>query len=148
MALTTTLPKRRSLPPKASAKVLQGGKRRPAVAFYTKVMDQKGFVLVARLAAELRTTAADLAITVGLPKEAVSKSARQVSEKTQMRLRELAEIINHAASFAGSFPAALAWYRSQPIPGFGERTAEAMVKEGYAEAVRQYLDHVALGGFA
>jgi hypothetical protein len=43
---------------------------------------------------------------------------------------------------------AMAWYRAQPIPAFGGRTAEALVKEGKASAVRDYLDHVAVGGFA
>jgi hypothetical protein len=42
----------------------------------------------------------------------------------------------------------MAWYRAQPIPAFGGRTAEALVKEGKAAAVRDYLDHVAVGGFA
>ena len=42
---------------------------------------------------------------------------------------------------------AVAWYRAEPIPAFGERTAEALVKDGKAAAVRDYLDRVALGGF-
>jgi len=148
MAISKALQKRRIPPAIASAPVVDLESRGRIGAFFTRVMDPRGYVIVSKLATELKTTAADLAITLGLPKEAVSKSARQVSEKTQMRLREMTEILNHAESFAGSMPAALAWYRSQPIPGFGDRTAESMVKAGHAEAVRRYLDHVALGGFA
>ena len=42
----------------------------------------------------------------------------------------------------------MAWYRAEPIAEFGGRTAESLVKDGKATAVRDYLDHVALGGFA
>ena len=52
------------------------------------------------------------------------------------------------ADWAGGAYQALAWYRAEPLPAFGGRTAEALVKEGKANAVRDYLDHVALGGFA
>ena len=39
-------------------------------------------------------------------------------------------------------------YRSQPIAALDGRTAEALVKSGQAGAVRDYVDHIALGGFA
>jgi hypothetical protein len=42
----------------------------------------------------------------------------------------------------------MAWYRAEPIPAFGGRTAESLVKDGKADAVRDYLDSVALGVFA
>jgi hypothetical protein len=42
----------------------------------------------------------------------------------------------------------MAWCRSQPIPALDGRTAEALVKAGRATAVRDYLDQIALGGFA
>lgn len=112
------------------------------------VFDARGFVQVSKLVSALKTTAIDLASTTGLPKEAVSKTARQHSDKTQMRLREVTEIVNRVTAWAGSVPGAYAWFRSQPIPAFGDRTAESLVKEGHAEAVRKFLDHVAQGGFA
>ena len=43
---------------------------------------------------------------------------------------------------------AMAWYRAEPIAAFGGRTAESLVKEGKAAAVRDFLDHIATGGFA
>ncbi len=42
----------------------------------------------------------------------------------------------------------MAWYRAEPIPAFGGRTAEALVKSGSAGAVRDYVDHLATGGYA
>ncbi|EPE94189.1 hypothetical protein RGCCGE502_30857 (plasmid) [Rhizobium grahamii CCGE 502] len=37
---------------------------------------------------------------------------------------------------------------AQPLPTFGGRIAEALVKDGKAAAVRDDLDHMAVGGFA
>jgi hypothetical protein len=58
------------------------------------------------------------------------------------------EILDRIEDWAGSPLVAYAWYRSHPLPGFGGRTAEMLVREGHAGAVRNYLDEVALGGFA
>ena len=43
---------------------------------------------------------------------------------------------------------ALSWYRAERIPAFGRRTAEAMVKLGHDAAVRDLVEHVAVGGYA
>jgi hypothetical protein len=61
---------------------------------------------------------------------------------------EMAEIVGRVADWAGSRDLAMAWYRAEPIPAFGGRTAESLVKDGKAAAVRDYLDHVTVGGFA
>ena len=58
------------------------------------------------------------------------------------------EIIDRVGEWSGGREFAVAWYRSQPIAAFGGQTAEALVKSGHANAVREYLDGVALGGFA
>ncbi|MBR2814238.1 MAG: DUF2384 domain-containing protein [Reyranella sp.] len=58
------------------------------------------------------------------------------------------EIVERIAEWAGGRAQAMAWYRAQPLPAFGGRTAESLVKDGMAADVRDYLDHVALGGFA
>ena len=42
-----------------------------------------------------------LAETVGLPREAVYKSARARAGKTQSRMREMLEIINRVSNWAG-----------------------------------------------
>ena len=43
---------------------------------------------------------------------------------------------------------AFAWFRSQPLPSFGDKTAEDLVKEGRAEDVKKYLSRIADGGYA
>ena len=101
-----------------------------------------------RIAALLRTTKEEIAATAGLSRDAVARRARAGSRATQTRLRELVEILYRVEPWAGSALAAYAWYRSQPLPGFAGRTAEMLVREGHAAAVRAYLDEVALGGFA
>ena len=58
------------------------------------------------------------------------------------------EIVNRIAGWAGGTDQAVAWYRAEPIPAFGGRTAEQLVKDGRAAALRDWLDHVATGGFA
>ena len=89
-----------------------------------------------------------LAETIGLSREALYKLARLEAPKTQSRLKEMLEIISRVSSWAGGKEQAMAWYRAQPIAAFGGRTAEALVKDGHAGALRDYLDHIAQGGFA
>lgn len=61
---------------------------------------------------------------------------------------ESAEVLARVRAWAGGAEAALFWYRSQPISAFGDRTAESLVKSGQAAALRDYLDSLALGGYA
>ncbi|SFQ21600.1 antitoxin Xre/MbcA/ParS toxin-binding domain-containing protein [Tranquillimonas alkanivorans] len=44
--------------------------------------------------------------------------------------------------------AAEEWYHYTPLSGFGGRTAEQLVDEAKGQAAVDYLDEVALGGFA
>lgn len=72
----------------------------------------------------------------------------QASRLAPGSVTDMREIIGRVTEWAGSEEQALAWYRTEPLPAFGGRTAESLVKDGKAAAVRDYLDHVALGGFA
>jgi hypothetical protein len=101
-----------------------------------------------RLSQRLRITKAELALASGLSRDAVSKQARSSSLATQKRLRDVTDIINRVIPWTGSELAAYAWYRSQPLPSFGDATAEALVRSGQGEAVRTYLNRIAEGGFA
>ncbi len=89
-----------------------------------------------------------LAATTGLSPETLYRPKRATAAKTQARLKEMLEIVDRVSDWAGGKDQAMAWYRAEPIAAFGGRTAEALVKEGRAGDVRDYLDHVALGGFA
>ena len=112
------------------------------------VVDTAGVVQLDGAAAALRLTKAQLAETAGLGRQAFQKTARRDGPKAQSRLREMLEILTRIQGWAGSPTQALAWYRAEPIPAFGGRTAESLVKTGQAGAVRDYLDHLATGGHA
>jgi hypothetical protein len=60
----------------------------------------------------------------------------------------MGEIINRVRGWAGSAQQAFAWYRLQPLPSFGDQTAESVVKEGGAEAIKRHFDRIAVGGYA
>jgi hypothetical protein len=109
---------------------------------------QAGAVSPERIASLLRTTKEETAQTAGLSRDAVVRKSRIQARSTQMRLREMVEILNRVEPWTGSPLAAYAWYRSQALPGFAGRTAEMLVREGPAAALRDYLDEVVLGGFA
>jgi Protein of unknown function (DUF2384) len=74
---------------------------------------------------------------------AVSRRKRE-----RERAREMRQIIARVLAWAGGNQLAIDWYRSEPIPAFGGRTAESLLKSGQAEALRDYLDSIAVGGFA
>lgn len=116
--------------------------------FVTAFMDKGGIVDVDRVATAFRMTKGQLAETTGLGSATISKTARKASPRTQTRVTEMLEIISRVREWAGGEAQAMAWYRSQPIPALDARTSEALVKSGQAGAVRDYLDHMALGGFA
>ena len=118
-----------------------------SAAFLSEVTGEKG-VSPDRLSAALHITKSELALAAGLSRDAVSKAARSQSVVTQARLREVSDIINRVIPWAGSELAAYAWYRSQPLPSFGDATAEELVRQGLGEKVRAYLGRIAAGGFA
>ncbi len=113
-----------------------------------EMMVNDGRVESGMLAEKLRVTKVELANSIGLSKDSISKRTRIGSPKTQARLREIVEILNRITQWSGSTQAAYAWYRSQPIPSFGDRTAEDMLKAGQGEAVRRYLSRINDGGYA
>jgi hypothetical protein len=117
-------------------------------SFLMATSDDTGFIAAGRLSDLLHITRAELASTLGLSRDAVTKTARAGSQATQARLRDIVEILNRVKPWAGSPQQAFAWYRSQSLPSFGDQTAEALVKEGRAEAVKRYLDRIAVGGYA
>ncbi len=110
-------------------------------------VDQNSFSpeLVARA---LRTTKTEVADTLGLTRDALSRADRARGQKTQMRLREMIEILNRVEPELGSVIAAYAWYRSEPLPGFGGLTAQNLVQQGDAAQVHACLDALMAGGYA
>lgn len=110
--------------------------------------DTSGTISFDRAAERFGMSIMQFAETAGLTRETVYRATRRTAPKTQARATEMLEIIGRIAEWAGGEKQAMAWYRAEPLPAFGGRTAESLVKEGRSSAVRDYLDHIAMGGFA
>lgn len=107
-----------------------------------------GYIAPRALADVLRVTQTELSNITGLRREAVSKSVRARSLSTQQRLRETVEILHRVSDWCSGPVQALAWFRSQPLPSFGDLTAEDLLKAGRADDLKAYLRRVADGGYA
>ena len=102
----------------------------------------------ALVADALRTTKAEVADTLGLGRDAFSRASRIRARKTQTRLRQMLEILHRVSAHIGSDLAAYAWFRAEPLPGFGGMTPDQLVREGKAAQVHAYLDQVMAGSYA
>ena len=100
------------------------------------------------VAQALRTTKAEIADTLGLGKDCLMRASRVRARKTQVRLRQTREILNRVEAETGSPLAAYAWFRAEPLPGFGCATPDQLVREGKADHVHAYLDRSLSGGYA
>jgi hypothetical protein len=116
--------------------------------FLDQVINHDGVVEPDQLSKALRITKGELAAASGLSRDAVSKARRLQAPATQARLREVTEIINRILPWCGSVTQAFAWYRSQPIPAFGDQTAEDLIRAGRSEHLKSYLAGIAVGGYA
>jgi uncharacterized protein (DUF2384 family) len=122
--------------------------REPHGGMFVSKFIKDGLVVVDEVARSFGMSKGQLAQTIGVKPETLHRTKREAAPKTQERVREMLEIVARIADWAGGKEQAMAWYRAEPMPSFGHRTAESLVKEGKAVAVREYLDRVALGGFA
>ena len=100
------------------------------------------------IADALRTTKSEIAATLGLGKDAFARASRIRARKTQTRLRQMLEILHRVETATGSPLAAYAWFRAEPLTGFGGATPDRLLREGRGEEVHAYLDRVAAGGYA
>lgn len=105
----------------------------------------EGIFAPRKIAATLRTTSEEVARTVGLGRDAIQRKDRIRSDRTQRRLREMVEILKKVEPRFGSALLAYAWYRSEPLPGFGGQTAMQLVREGRAHEILEFIDAVDAG---
>ena len=61
------------------------------------------------------------------------------SESVQKFLREALRVIRAAHDLSGDMARAIFWYRNEPLPPFGYKTAEQLVSEGRTEDVLRYV---------
>ena len=114
---------------------------------FQEFMEDRAFS-PALIADALRTTRSEIAGTLGLGNDAFSRASRVRARKTQMRLRQMMEILNRVEAATGSPLAAYAWFRAEPLSGFGGATPNQLVCEGRADHVHAWLDRVMAGGYA
>lgn len=95
----------------------------------------------------LRTTNAEMASTLGLAKDALTRASQVGAKKTQVRLRQMLEVLNRVEDDTGSLLAAYAWFRGQPLPGFGSATPDQLLREGKAGHVHAHLERIMAGGY-
>lgn len=109
---------------------------------------EEGAFALERIVRHLMTTRAEVAETLGLGRDAIARKERARSPRTQMRLREMVEILNLMEPRMGTAAMAYAWYRSEPLAGFGGLTAMQLVRDGHADWVHDYINSIDRGVFA
>ena len=67
------------------------------------------------------------------------------SRGVQDFLREALRIIKAATDLTGDLHRALFWYRTEPLPVFGYKTAERLVSEGRTDDVLRYVSSLEAG---
>lgn len=109
---------------------------------------EDGCIAPKALACALHVTETELSNITGLRRDDVTKGVRVRSFGVQKRLRETVEILDRVSDWCGGPLQALSWFRSQPLPSFGDLTAEDLLKAGRSDALRAYIARVAEGGYA
>lgn len=72
-------------------------------------------------------------------------SRAPASESVQKFLREALRVMRAAHDLNGDVGRAIFWYRNDPLPPFGYKTAEQLVSEGRAEDVLRYVGSIEAG---
>lgn len=72
-------------------------------------------------------------------------SRAPTSEGVQHFLREAVRVIRAATDLSGDVEKALYWYRNEPLPVFGYKTAEQLVSDGRTEDLIRYIQSLEAG---
>ncbi len=67
------------------------------------------------------------------------------SQTIQNFMREIIRVLRAASDISGNVPKTLFWYRNEPLPVFGYKTAERLVEEGRTDDVIRYLSSLSAG---
>jgi hypothetical protein len=107
-----------------------------------------GLFSSAKIAQALLTTKAEIAETLGPAPETLAWGRWAETSETQTRLWDMIEILSRVEAVNGSLLGAYAWFRSEPLPGFGGRTPDGLVRAGRARHVHAYFDRPMAGSGA
>lgn len=67
------------------------------------------------------------------------------SESVQKYLRDALRVIQTATDISGDVRSTLFWYRNEPLPTFGYKTAEELISEGRTEDLLRYVTSLEAG---
>ncbi|MGB0496481.1 MAG: XRE family transcriptional regulator [Kangiellaceae bacterium] len=113
-----------------------------------ELMSNSGHIEPKLVAKRFHTTLEEVGYFTGVALSTLQKRDRMISAKAQNQLQLVLDIISKITPWAGNTYKAYAWYRSEPIPAFGGLTAENLVTNGQAKIVKNYIEQIALGGYA
>lgn len=119
-----------------------------AMQLQTSRFMQEGtpFLSARHLAEGLGLTLTELAGLAGVARNTLT--ARASARKVDQALSPLVRIIALASEMAGDASRAAIWFKHQPIPGWGGKTAYDLVRERKADKVMAYLEAVRAGVYA
>lgn len=72
-------------------------------------------------------------------------SRAPASESVQRFLREALRVLRAATDLSGDVDRAIFWYRNEPLPTFGYKTAEHLVTDGRTEDLLRYIESLEAG---
>lgn len=99
-----------------------------------------------RIADLLGVTLSELAGLAGVARNTLASA--NGARKADAALSPLVRILAMADEMAGGNERAALWFKHQPIPGWGGKTAYDLVRAGKAEKVLAYLEAVRSGVYA
>ncbi|WP_175965328.1 DUF2384 domain-containing protein [Burkholderia sp. BCC0322] len=67
------------------------------------------------------------------------------AESVQKYLRDALRVIRAATDISGDIRSTLFWYRNEPLPTFGYKTAEELISEGRTEDLLRYVTSLEAG---
>jgi hypothetical protein len=99
-----------------------------------------------RVSEKLGLPLSDLAAMIGVARSTLT--AKSGARKVDSALSPLVRIIAMAAEMAGDEGRAAIWFKHQPLPGWGGKTALDLVREGKGAKVLDYLESVRAGVYS
>ena len=99
-----------------------------------------------RVSEKLGLPLTDLAAMIGVARTTLTAKSGQ--RKVDSALSPLVRIIAMAAEMAGDEGRAAIWFKHQPLPGWGGKTALDLVREGKSDRVLDYLESVRAGVYS
>lgn len=107
---------------------------------------ERDFVSPQRMSRKLRLPLAELAKLAHVHRNTLAQ--RPESPAVQKSLEPVVRILAAAEELTGDADRAIIWFRHQPIPGHGGRTALELVEAGHADAVVAHLEDLRDGTYA